>query len=77
MCCTPIHFENFALRAALDIDPIAWPVRSIETERKARKQIAQRALKREAEDDGNDARSGEEASDREIEDLGDDGQERG
>ena len=61
MRCAPIHFENLALRAALDIDPIAGPVRSVETECKARKQVAQRALKREAEDDGNDARSGEQS----------------
>ena len=56
------------------LDPVIRAIGAAEAEHEAREHIAQGALQRQAEDDGDRARCGEQASDRKIEYIGDDGE---
>jgi hypothetical protein len=73
----PVHLDDPAVGAAVDADPIARPVRAAEIQHDAREDVAQRALQRQSENDRDNARGREQASDRQIEDIGNDREYRG
>ena len=77
VCRTPVYFDNAAVRAAVETDPVTRPIRPAEAQHNAREDIPQGALECQAEDDRDHAGSREQALDRKIEDISDDGKEGG
>ena len=73
----PVHFDDPTVRAALEIDPVTGPVRPAETQHDAGEHVAQGTLQGKTEDYGNSARRRQQTLDREIEDIGDNGKDRG
>ena len=73
----PVHLDHPAVGAAVDTDPVAGPVGAAETEDDAGKDVAQRALQRQPEDDGDNAGGREQALNRHVEHVGDDREQRG
>jgi hypothetical protein len=62
---------------ALEIDPVSGPVWPAETQHDAGEHVAQGALQGKTEDYGSNARCRQQTLDREIEDIGDNGKDRG
>src|SRR6185437_2582357 len=77
VCRAPIHLDDASIHSSFEIDPIAGPIGPAEVQHKAGKQVAQRALKGEAENDGDAARGRKQTLDGQIEDIGDDGEDSG
>jgi len=73
----PVHLDDPAIGAAIDADPIAWPIGAAEIQDDAREHVTQRTLQRQSKNDRDCTRSREQALDREIEDVGDDRENRG
>lgn len=68
---TPVGFDDTAFDTVIQHDPVADRVGPAEIERDARKDVAQGALHRQAEDDGKDTRRGDQRADGKAEDIGD------
>ena len=51
----PVHLDDAALGRPVDTDPVASSIRSAEAQYDPGKDVAQRALQREAQDDRDDA----------------------
>ena len=77
MYVAPVHFDDPTVGAALEIDPVTGPVRPAETQHDAGEHVAQGTLQGKTEDYGNSARRRQQTLDREIEDIGDNGKDRG
>src|SRR5215469_7290511 len=77
MCGAPIHLNDAAIRSAFEIDPVARPIGPTEVKHDAGEQVAERTLKSQTQDDGNRAGCREQPLYRQIEDIGDDGKNRG
>ncbi len=73
ICRSTIGLNDLTLDPITERQPIADPVGSAGVKRDSREDVAQGALQREAEDDREHARGGDERSDRRVEDVGDDG----
>src|SRR5262245_1135281 len=74
MRSAPIQLDNLALGSAFEADPIIQPIGAAEIENKARENIAQRALKREADDNRDCPGSRNQALHWKVEDIGDNGE---
>src|SRR5262249_40551234 len=68
----PVRLDDPALDSAAEDKPVADPVRPRQVERDARKDVAQSALQRKAEDYGYRARRSNQGPYRRIEDVGHD-----
>ena len=73
----PVDLDDTALSSAFDANPVAWPIRAAKAQHDAGKHVAERALEGKAQDDRDNARRRKQALDREIENISDDGKQRG
>ena len=70
----PGAFDDASLRAVAEQDPVADDVGPAERQRDAGEDVTERVLQRQAENDGNHARGGDQRADRNAEDEGEDRQ---
>ena len=68
----PVRLDHASLCAPVEYDPVAGMIGFREIEHDAREDVAERALKGEAEHDGDDAGGRQQAADRHVEDISDD-----
>ena len=73
----PVRLDHASLRAAVEDDPVAGMIGFRKIEHDAREDVAEGALKGEAEHDGDDAGGRQQAADWHVEDIGDDGEASG
>jgi hypothetical protein len=73
----PVHLDDPAIGASVDADPIARPVGAAEIQDDAREHITERALQRQSKNNRDNTGGREQALDWQIEDVGDDRENRG